>query len=391
MALPSSTTSITANFPFPVLTAFASDLQPPTHASLYVLQRELNANAMSVHSHEGGGAHGHLTLTITAARYAQVSQIPFPAPPAPPPHPVLPQPATAVQAAEIHRNHAESHRAYQTYHSTDKALVRCIIAATPETYIETLCDVDFGYATVTTLQLLQHLHTTYGTLTPADREANRIRMITPWSPAVPIETMFKQLEEGQRFAAVALEPIADSQLAYMGYQLVLKTGMFTDGCRDWSMMPDANRTWQHFKTHFARQDRDRLELATAANTGFGGNAFSIQLPPTVPPVDPLLTPQPTASAALALPTGAALVALLVELRNLRLAAAKPPAKAPPGKPTTARGYCWTHGSTSNATHSSSTCKNKAPGHIDSATWRNQQGGNPNTYVPRRSATGTPAL
>jgi hypothetical protein len=318
---------------------------------------------------------------VTLARYAQVSQVPFPAPPAPPPHPVLPQPATAVQAAEIHRTHAEAHRAYSTYHSTDKA-------ATPETYIETLCDVDFGYATATTLQLLQHLHDTYGTLTPADREANRIRMVTPWSPPVPIETMFKQLEEGQRFAAVALEPIADSHLAYMGYQLVLKTGMFTDGCRDWRMLPDANRTWANFKTHFARQDRDRLELATAATTGFGGNAFSLQHVP-VPTDEPPVAPS-TAAAVTALPTGPALVALLVELRDLRLAATNPPPKAPPAKSTAARGYCWTHGSTTNATHSSSTCKNKAPGHVDTATWRNQQGGNPNTYVPRRSHASGPS-
>ena len=175
----------------------------------------------------------------------------------------------------------------------------------------------------------------------------------------------------------------DSQLAHMGYQIILQTGMFADGCRDWRLLPDANRTWHHFKAHFARQDRDRIETATAANTGFGGTAFSVQaiLPPTANATD---TSTPTAAAVVALPTGAALIALLVELRDLRAAAAaKPLPKAPPTK-ATARGYCWTHGSTTNAAHSSATCKNKAPGHVDSATWRNQQGGNPSAYVPRRS-------
>jgi hypothetical protein len=50
---------------FPQLTPFATDLQPPTHGSLRVLQRELNSNAMSVHSNYGGGRYGHLTLAWT--------------------------------------------------------------------------------------------------------------------------------------------------------------------------------------------------------------------------------------------------------------------------------------------------------------------------------------
>jgi hypothetical protein len=402
MASPSS--AVTANFPFPELTKFATTLAPPTYATLQVLQRELNANAMSVYSTDGGGLHGHLTLTVTPARYLQITQVAFPVPVAPPVVPVLPQAPTAA-ITEAVRLHTEAQRTFKLYHDTDKALLRTIIEATPVTYIEALSDTEFGFANVTTLQMLTHLRDTYGALTPVDRENNHVRMTKPWMPPVPIEVLFKQLEEGQRFAAAAAKPIVDTALARMGYQLILKTGLFPDGCREWRLFPDADQTFAQLKRHFARQDRDRVELATTATAGYNGTAFHVQPAPTAPPSQ-FLTPDPahtatpgttlaatdaTALAATVLPSGPALIALLMELQSLRAAAKGPtPAPRPSGtNPVVKRGYCWTHGSTTNADHSSATCKNKAPGHQDTATWRNQLGGNPNQYVPKsRRAQGT---
>jgi hypothetical protein len=380
MALPLPT-GVTANFPFPTLTPFASDQQPPTHASLLNLQRELNSNAMSVHSNAGGGLHGHLTLTMMPAQYLAIAGVNngFPAPLAPPANPVIPAGATAAATAEAVRQHQESVRIFQRYHDTDKALVRAIIAATPATYIEALADAELGYAPLSALELIVHLRATYGTMTSADRDANLTRMTTPWSPPSPIEALFKQLEDGQRLAALANEPIANTQLARMGQTLILKTGLFSDGCREWRLRPEPLQTWPEFKVHFARQERDRLETATTASAGYSGGVFAIQpVPhPSIPPVSqpPTHLPEaPTANAVTPLPSGPELAALLAELARFR-AAAKPSPTA------TTRGYCWTHGSTANTAHSSATCKNKADGHIDTATWRNKAGGNPNAYVP----------
>jgi hypothetical protein len=384
MATSPPTSSVAATFPFPTLTKFATTFQPPTHATLQVLQRELNANAMSVHSNDGGGLHGHLTLTITPVRYLAVTGAVFPIPGAPPAVPVVPANPAAAVAAAI-QAHQEQVRIFQRYHDTDRALLRQIIEATPATYIEALSDIDFGYANVSTLQMLTHLHTTYGKLTPADRDSNLARMHQPWMPPTPIEILFLQLEDGQRFANAAAEPIADTTLSRMGYQLILKTGMFPDGCREWRLKPEVDQTWANFKIHFARQDRDRLETATAESSGYG-TAFLVR------PGEPPSVPAPTIESALVattLPSGDELVALLVELRQFRMMHQKQTTPTTP-KSTGARGYCWTHGSSANATHTSLTCKNKAPGHIDSATWRNQQGGNPNQYAPRRATPGTGA-
>jgi hypothetical protein len=76
----------------------------------------------------------------------------------------------------------EAVRIFNRYLDTDRAFVQLIIAATPDTYIEALCDPIFGYANVTTLSLMTHVQTTYGAMTAADREANLVRMSAPSSP-----------------------------------------------------------------------------------------------------------------------------------------------------------------------------------------------------------------
>jgi hypothetical protein len=200
----------------------------------------------------------NLTLTFTPARYLQITQVAFPVPIAPPVVPVLPAtPAAAITKAV--RLHTEAQRTFKLYHDTDKAHLRIIIEATPATYIEALSDTEFGFANDTTLQMLTHLRNTYGALTPLDRENNQVRMTKPWMPPVPIEVLFKQLEEGQRFAAAAAGPIVDSALARMGYQLILKTGLFPNGCREWRLFPDADQTFDQLKRHFV------AKIATVSN------------------------------------------------------------------------------------------------------------------------------
>jgi hypothetical protein len=155
-----SSTGVTTNFPFPLLTPFATAHQPPTHNTILLLQRELNSNAMSVHSNDGGGLHGYLTLTVSPQRYLHIAGAGnvFPVPVAP--APLINPAGTQIQVAEAIHQHAEQVRVFTRYHNTDKALVRAIIAATPSTYIDALADAELGYANVTTLQLLQHLQDT---------------------------------------------------------------------------------------------------------------------------------------------------------------------------------------------------------------------------------------
>ena len=63
-----SSPSVDINFPHTSLTPINPN-SPPSYASLSVIAKELNANAISIHSNIGNGKLGHLSLTITNTAY----------------------------------------------------------------------------------------------------------------------------------------------------------------------------------------------------------------------------------------------------------------------------------------------------------------------------------
>lgn len=358
---------VTSNFPNPVLTPIGTTTVKPNWTSLHLLQREINANASSIYSNLGGGLHGHLTLTIDANAYLALAGVAFAVPIAPPDDPVLPANPTGPQITEANRIHLSAQKAFQRYHDADKALVRLIIAATPPAYIDALNDPDYGYATVTCLTMLEHLKTTYGRITIAEKDANYQRMTTPWHPPSPIETLFTQLALGARLAAAGGEPLNDTQVARIGYNLILQTGLFPDACREWRLKDELLQTYAAFKTHFRRMEADRLESLTSASAGYQGAAHHVDNVPTLP------STLQADMAELAL-YRAASVANAITARH-------PPASnsnvAPP------LSYCWTHGASRNTRHTSATCKNKSEGHQDTATLTAQQGGSTKVWTSTR--------
>jgi hypothetical protein len=362
---------VTTNFPNPVLTPIGTTTVKPNWTSLHLLQRQINANASSIHSNLGGGRNGHLALTIDAATYLAVAGVAFAVPPAPPDDPVLPANPTGPIITEANRLHLVAQKAFQRYHDADKALVRQIIAATPPTYIEALNDPDYGYANVTCLEMLTHLKTTYGRITIAEKDANHQRMTAPWHPPAPLEDLFSQIALGARLAAAGGEPLNDTQVARIGYNLVLQTGLFPDACREWRLKDDAHQTYAAFKTHFSRMEADRLESLTSASAGYQGAAHHVGSVP----VQPSTLEADLAELAL---YRAASVANAVTAKHPH----PPSSSAPPPL-----SYCWTHGSSRNTRHTSATCKNKSEGHQDTATLIFQQGGSTKVWTStRRSPT-----
>lgn len=361
----STDSRITANFPTPVLTLIASATTPPTYHSLRLLQKEINANAASVHSNDGGGLHGHLALTISAADYLVLAGVAFIPPVAPPIAPVVPPGATGLVINEANRQHLEDQRLFQRYHDVDKALLRQVIAACPASYIDFLSDPTLGFAQVTCLQMLTHLKTNYGRITLAEKEANQLRMAAPWSPPTSIEILFQQLLDGQRLAAAGGEPITNTQVARLGYSIIFNTGLFTEACREWRLKPDAEQTFAILQTHFRRMDLDRLETTTTGTAGYHGANSIIQQPHAPVP-----------------PTTEEVSLMMAELHLLRAQAHQANNVAPPSyaprQPPQQLSYCWSHGTSRNTSHTSATCRNKQPGHQDTATLSNPMGGS--TFV-----------
>lgn len=107
-----------------------------------------------------------------------------------------------------------------------------------------------GYATVTTLTLLNHLYTAYGNITPADLADNDAKLKTPFDASQPIETLFEQVEDAVNLTAAAQAPYTPEQIVAYAYNTIFQTGLFPDACRDWRRRPANEKTWVQFKIDF---------------------------------------------------------------------------------------------------------------------------------------------
>ena len=176
--------------------------------------------------------------------------------PCPPDHPVHPPNATQPQIIEINRLHKAMQQIFRTYDELDKDLKTQIIQATPLCYINAKRHRTLGFATVTSLDLLTHLWTTYGTITQAELDENVKRMNTPWSPPTPVETLFTQLAEASDYAIAGGDQMNEIFCVRAGYNIVYNNGLFTEACREWRAKPVAQWTMQAFTLHFKAADKD---------------------------------------------------------------------------------------------------------------------------------------
>ena len=183
---------------------------------------------MSIPSVRCDGILGHLALTVTPAQYAaaSVGNVLFIAPPIPPIAPVHGPAATAFQISENIRQWKEDQASFRTYHDVDKALRNMLIEATNDTYLAELHDDDFGYGNRTTLEVLTYLWATYSGITPDDLALNTLRMTKPWNPPKPIEDMFKQVDDGVKYATAGGKIPPLTAVVHILYNLVESAGVF---------------------------------------------------------------------------------------------------------------------------------------------------------------------
>jgi hypothetical protein len=113
-------------------------------------------------------------------------------------------------------------------------------------YYHTLRNRIMGYANTTTLQILSHLYTTYGNISPTDLIENDERMKKPYDPSQPIECLFDQFEDAVDLAAAANAAYTPAQIVAYPYNTVFQTGLFTDACHNCRRKPVADKTWPDF-------------------------------------------------------------------------------------------------------------------------------------------------
>jgi hypothetical protein len=177
-------------FPNPVLPKIDNE---PAFEDIQIATRLLNANAVSIPSMAGGGAHGHLGIITTQVEYAAISASLWVEPFNPNATPIIPPGTNAVDAAQLARMHAECRRIYTNRINVD-------LEEYYNMYISQIEDYLLQYANRSALEIFMHLKQTYGFINPTQLAENYNKMTAPINFQDPIETLFKQIEDGVRYA-----------------------------------------------------------------------------------------------------------------------------------------------------------------------------------------------
>ena len=157
-------------------------------------------------------------------------------------------------AAETIRKLQFQQKGYRKYLEANSALRNLILNT--ENYIHSLKHDRTGYARVSPLQLMTHIWNTYVTVEDGDQTHNEKLMKTQWKTTTPIETLFEELDDEQKFAAKGGETIHDSQVVRWAYENVSATGLFSSACKKWRERTSADKTWDNFKTYFIKEEDD---------------------------------------------------------------------------------------------------------------------------------------
>jgi hypothetical protein len=243
-------------FEFPELTKIHGE---PTSESLYKLRNELKANAQSVYSHLSDGAHGHLALVLSQAQYALLTNQPFDRPVHPGPL-TIPATSTAAIATALKEAHIEQIRLFREVQGVEKALIQQIVQAVAAPYLIALRERSSNSLQGTVTQILDHLQTVYGRVSPQmleDREQELRTM--PYKTTDPIDVVFNAVEDYVNFAELGQQPLTQRQTIAKAYVILNKTRRFKNDITEWNRQPENQKTWINFKTHFRRAHQEFRE------------------------------------------------------------------------------------------------------------------------------------
>jgi hypothetical protein len=136
-------------------------------------------------------------------------------------------------------------------------------------YTSQLGDYLLQYANRSALEILMHLKQTYGFINPSQLAENYNTMTAPINLQDPIETLFKQIEDGVRYTNAGAQPYMEAQYANIAFLLILNTGAIPDACCDWQRRTPMNQTWADFCREFDRSKREqRIISSTASGAGY---------------------------------------------------------------------------------------------------------------------------
>jgi hypothetical protein len=408
-------------FEFPELDLITGE---PNADSLIKLKKQLKSNASSVSSNLGDGLHGHLGLVSNPTDYALVSQVPFDTPAHPGPL-EIPTGTTATMATALRDQHNEAIRIFREFNGVEKALKQQIRKAINESYLLAIHDRTSNSLSGTVHTILDYFQLTYGKVSVSmlDEKEELFKRLG-YQAHMPVDVVFNAVEDLLEYASMAQQPFSDCQAVAKAYNIFNKTHCFDRAFTEWNRRNPNKKTMANLKTHFRRAQTELQESAgpTLNNSDLDHRANLVRevVEEVQQTILPALDEDPTVeilqqvanSTSQSTSTQHLLIQQLQGMQNMmssmqtQLAAVsavqnvhqQPHAQQPghggcvgPGRGGRGGGrgatqpfvccfnmYCWTHGA---CAHFGNSCRNKADGHQDTATFQNKMSGSTASCPP----------
>jgi hypothetical protein len=165
--------------------------------------------------------------------------------------------------------HDEFKRIHMSYVTVDQALKCIILEAYNNMYTSQLEYYLLQYANRSALMILVHLKSTYGFIKPTKLADNENKITASINFQDPIETLFKQIEDGVKYDNSGMQPYTEAHYVNIAFMLILNTGASHKACREWQRRTPVNQTWADFRREFARFQREQCIISnTASGAGY---------------------------------------------------------------------------------------------------------------------------
>ena len=158
---------------------------------------------------------------------------------------------------------------FNEYHSVERACKKVLCTLIPEAYFRSFKNKYTRYVNVQCLEILSHLWSTYGVLQDYEVQENDVKMKKSISAENLFEDFVEQIETAVDAVATQV-PYTREQIVSIAFTIVENAGIYYDGVKEWCQKDTAYKTWEAFKTFFAREFREiRIQPITSASEGYG--------------------------------------------------------------------------------------------------------------------------
>ena len=164
--------------------------------------------------------------------------------------PTLATDVTQYQIAATNELHKKKINLSKEQRFVERSLKSKVINDFDETYLMCIKEDYIVHNNVSAPDMLDHLHKHQGKVNDADFLANKETKGKHWNPDTPIQTIYKQVEDGVKITVLVGLTTDDKEKIAMSHQLNYQTCETLVARRDQRKLPEGHVSWVTFKPHF---------------------------------------------------------------------------------------------------------------------------------------------